>query len=163
MNYQKSISEQLNERSSPIWRWIAGFFVGLNLLLLTLAIFSLFKPDFWADSDPFSMFSVLSLAVVFLQFTPFARSIWLGEQAPHNGEIDEYERMVAQKVMTKAYRTTGIFMILTLFLITLLDDFGDIKLTAVSGGYLLMWFTFMFFSMPTVYAGFSFTGTFGEE
>ena len=72
-------------------------------------------------------------------------------------------RKVTQKVMTRAYRTTGIFMILTPFLIMLFDDFGDIKLTAVSGGYLLMWFTFMFFSMPTIYAGFSFTGTSGEE
>jgi hypothetical protein len=150
-----SLTEQFNQRSSPVWRWIAAFLILLNGICIVKALFATFVPRVWADSDPYSGFSFIAAAVVLLQFAPFARSIWLGDDmASQNGEIDEYERLVNQKVVTKAYRTTGACMMISLLLLMLLDQFADIKLTNVAAGYWLMAFTMMFFSLPTIFASF---------
>ncbi len=154
MTQQKTISEQLQSRSGPVWRWIAWGLVFLNFLVLVQCLFSTVRSDLWADKEPLSQFTFLSIAIVMLSITPFARSIWLGKEAIQFDDIDEYERAVNQRVMGKAYRTTGIAMVVVLFLLMLVGDFVDIKLTGVSGGYWLMWFAQMFFSLPVIYAGF---------
>jgi hypothetical protein len=154
MPQTKSISEQFNSRSGPLWLWVAGVLMLLNILVLVQCLFSTFRPDLWADSDPFSQFTSLTVAILSLQLTPFARSIWIGKMAQSYVDIDEYERIVNQRVMVKAYRTMGLSMVAVLFMLLLAGNFADIRLTAVSGGYWLMWFAQMFFSLPAIYAGF---------
>ena len=154
MSDNQTINEIFNNRSGPVWRWLAGFLLFLNLLLLVQCVFSTFRPDLWATVDPFAQFTFLTVAIIFTQLTPFARSIWLGDHPSQNGEIDEYERLMSQKVMTNAYRTMAAAMIAVLFMLVLAGDFADVRLTAVSGGFWLMWFAQMFFSLPAIWAGF---------
>jgi hypothetical protein len=151
-------SDQFNQRSAPLWRWVAAGLAGLNILLFVLSVFSLLRPDLWKSADPFPNFTFLTAAIIFLQLTPFARSLWLGEKAAHNGEIDEYERIEGQRVLTNAYRATGGFMLGILILLMLASQFSEIRLTTVSAGYFLMWFAFIFFSFPAIFAGFTLAG-----
>ena len=55
-------------------------------------------------------------------------------------------------------------MLLVLFLLLISADVFDIQLSSVSGGYWLMWYTQLFFSMPVIYAGFDpITGTGADD
>jgi hypothetical protein len=147
-----TFEEQRRQRSGPIWRWVAAFMIFLNLVYLGISLFATWRPDLWAGSDPFSSFSVLTIAIILPQFTPFVRSLWIDNNSVYFDEIDEYERSVTHKVIGRAYRTVGAAMFMVLFALMLGNQFAGLQLNTTSAGYWLMWFALMFFSLPVIFA-----------
>lgn len=155
MRLWQTYIEQFEERSSPIWRWMAAFLILCNIFMISISLIATFVPSIWAEKEPGPNFLLVATALFLLQMTPFARSTALSKNANGYDDMDEFERAIGQKVATNAYQTTGLSFMFILLLLYVAQAFADVRLTAMSGSYWLTTFALYFYSMPTIFGAFA--------